>query len=196
MLFRKPLLSWTEPREFTRMQYENWRQSRPRWALPGIWLALCGMLLCTVWLGQLKREIPDANSESPPPKWYEVVIVVPIAAAFLAVIIFAAARFDRRSFRITERGIGSDRRFFLFKQIAGAEWVDAGRFHVLKLSFNKLPARLYGVPDLQTRSKVELLLRERGIESQQLGQAVESLSGGDGATVYKFMIGVFVAMTI
>ena len=76
-------------------------------------------------------------------------------------MIYAPVRFDRRRFQITERGIGSDNHFFPFQQIASAEWVDSGSFHVLKLSFHELPARLYGVPDLQNRTRIEALLRER-----------------------------------
>jgi len=194
--FLRTLVRWTEPREFGRIDDRNTRKSRPRWALPGLWLALSGMLLCTAWLGRLKREILDGNSESELPSWSAVLVFLPIAAAFLTAMIFTAARFGRRTFRITERGIGSDKHLVPFHQIEDAVWVDGGSFHVLKLSLNNSPPRLYGVPDPQTRSTIESLLRERGIESKPLNATVESLFVGGSTAVYKLMIGVFAAMTI
>ena len=201
--FQKPitLLSWTEPRDYVRFKYNQSRKHRPWWAFIGIWLALAVMgfsrISINIELAQIKTQIPGKEATVLPHNFLEPLPALLCGTLIITWLMFLAERFDQgRKIRMTENGIGSQKRFHKYDQIASAEWIDCETFCVLRLLLAESGSWLAGVPSTAERANIQVLLKTHGIDSINVNESVESVLTGHRQRLYKGIIGLFLMMAL
>ena len=178
--FQKQLLKWREPKDFVLASLAiAEKKTQPWWVRPVMLAAIVGMFLLAWYFARL---IPSKNPISFPAA-IGIILPASILLVYVAPMIIPLLPPPPSEVFIGTNGIvrvrGDTLAEIKLKTISSYYWLSQGDFVILAVMTNRKQPTVFGVPDAETKQKIEHALESLGIPQSSAEPEDRTDAAGD-----------------